>query len=70
MQPRHEKIRATIERGKRFVAAQAHQQQREEKAMFRQTSKDKKGAGRRHIDEDAKLEMEVREAYNDRQAKL
>ena len=38
--------------------------------MFRQASKDKKGGGKRFIDEDAKLEMEVREAYNDRQAKL
>lgn len=70
MQPRHEKVRATIERGKRYVQAQAILKQREEKAMFRQASKDKKGGGKRFIDEDAKLEMEVREAYNDRQAKL
>ena len=56
MLPSREKTRAAIERGKRFVAAEARKRQKEEKEQKRRTSKDIKNTESRRVDEEQKLE--------------
>ena len=70
MLPSREKTRAAIERGKRFVAAEARKRQKEEKEQKRRTSKDIKSTETRRVDEEQKLEQEVIAAYHERQAKM
>ena len=69
--PRQAKTRAVIEKAKAYCRNQQIKAQRAEKAMLmKQSSKDRRNPQKRAQDEEKKLEMEVIEAYNERQAKL
>lgn len=70
MLPAKERTRTAIERGKRFVQAEARKRVKEEKELKRRASKVGKNTETRRVDEEQKLEQEVIQAYHERQAKL
>ena len=59
MLPAKERTRTAIERGKRFVQAEARKRVKEEKELKRRASKIGKNTETRRVDEEQKLEQEV-----------